>query len=192
MFRTRFAAGLLAAALALGVAAQSFAQDADPLPPAIQAQLNAIAAVTATDAQFADAVANIVAANPVLADRIAAAATQVRPAAAPSIAQSLAAVVPVTQAQAVVAAIVNALPPQQRATVAPAVVNNYISAAPPTLQATLIANLAPVVAQISLPAAGQQQGNNQNNNQNNQNNRPNDANALQQTVSNQVSNPSPN
>jgi hypothetical protein len=151
-----FRAAVVGAVVLVSAATAALAQqntEEPPVPAPILTQINHAAATQSPEA-YAQTVADIVAANPNLAAVIASTATQVRPAAAVAIAQTLASVVPTSQAQSVVAAIVNALPPADRGTVGSMVVASYINAAPPTVQDSLSVALAPVLAQAMQPAAG--------------------------------------
>lgn len=149
-------AALLSAALISIAAFPVFAQQSPTLPPEIVAQINEIAASQSNDGAFGQAVAQIVAANPALAEAIASAATQTRPSAAASLASSLASVVPVAGAAGVVNAIINALPPGDRSLAAVTVVNAYLNSAPPSARDNLTVALAPVLAQQTQTAAGGQ------------------------------------
>jgi hypothetical protein len=152
-FRAAVVGAVVLVSAATAALAQQNTKAQPPVPAPILTQINQAAATQSPEA-YAQTVADIVAANPNLAAVIASTATQVRPAAAVAIAQTLASVVPTSQAQSVVAAIVNALPPADRGTVGSMVVASYINAAPPTVQDSLSVALAPVLAQAMQPAAG--------------------------------------
>jgi len=146
-------AAFLATALLISATIVGFAQDATPLSDAIVQQLNT-AAANQTPEQYAATVASLVKDNPTLAAAIAGRATQIRPAAAAVIAQSVAAVAPPAAAAAVVQAIVAQVPADQKATVGATIVSNYIANAPPAAVQTIAAALTPVLNQITATAAG--------------------------------------
>jgi hypothetical protein len=154
-------AALLGAAMLSIAGISTFAQQVPTLPADIVAQLNQAASSQSDNADFAQAVAQIVAANPALAEAIAGTATQIRPAAAQDIASSLAPLISVTEVSAVVNAIVNALPPADRPSAVTMIVSAYLNNAPPSAKDDLIAALALVIAQQTAPAAGGRQNTDQ-------------------------------
>jgi hypothetical protein len=161
-----FRAAALGAALLISAVTTGFAQDqnADSLPPAIVAQLNQ-AAANQSPADYAKTVADIVAANPGLAASIAGTATQIRPAAAVILAQTIAPVITdPTIAGSVLSSIVAALPAADKGTVGANVVNTYSANAPPVVaNSPVFASVeGQQLATLALPAAGGQDQNGKN------------------------------